>query len=451
MSETLAKVPETPWLWSYLIAPQMVYNPIPSFMEGFDKYGSIYKMRGFRPITLLREPEHAQHVLQKNHRNYHKSRIQSEILASQLGKGLLTSNGDYWLRQRKLIQPGFHRHQLRELLKIMQGETSRFLEEVLDGYAESGEAFDFARAMMQVTFRVVSRSLFKSGIADSELDRVGDITLELQHLLVTYVRGIYKIPFYYLTGKMKYYADLRAEMYGLIEQTILERQESGERYDDLLDMLLAVRYEDTGEGMTLEQLRDECLILFVAGHETSANALAWTFYQLMQHRGIEEKARSEALEVVGEGDVEWEHVPQLGYIKQVVQETMRLYPPAWIFDRMALAEDEIGGYRIEEGQPVGVLNYALHRNPKHWEKPEEFDPNRFTKENIKKRHRFAYLPFGGGPRLCIGHNFAYMEMQLIMANLLIRYDFELISKEVEMEPLVTLRPRNGIQMRIRRR
>jgi cytochrome P450 len=213
-------------------------------------------------------------------------------------------------------------------------------------------------------------------------------------------------------------------------------------------MLLDARYEDTGEGMNEKQLLDETLILFVAGHETSANALTWTWYLLSQHPEAVVKIRREIVEKIGDRPPEFADLPKLEYLTQVIEESMRLFPPAWITDRVAVDDDQYNGIDIPKGIAVVTYIYGAHHSPDYWPEPEKFIPERFSKENKKKQAPFSYLPFGGGPRLCIGNNFAMMEMQLALARLVPRYDFQLAEgQSIELQPLITLRPKNGIMMK----
>jgi len=260
------------------------------------------------------------------------------------------------------------------------------------------------------------------------------------------------VPWFYLTGKSKRQFKLSQESRAIILRIIQERRASGKSHNDLLDMLLATRYEDTNEGMTDKQLLDESLILFVAGHETSANALAWAFYLLCKNPDATEKIRAEYKQVVGNRKVEFSDFPKLKYTTQVIQETMRIYPPAWITDRLANEPDDIKDYHIPKDRMFAIYIYGLHHSKKYWKKPEKFLPERFEKENMKGKPAFAYMPFGGGPRLCIGNNFAMMEMQLVILELLKRYNFELMkNQKIEAMPYVTLQPKYGIQIKLEKR
>lgn len=447
----IPKVSISSAIWS---TPTLVRNPIDVFTPHFDRLKTdifqIPLFGGLQSAVVTRDAAHIQHILQKNNRNYRKTPVQTEKLAQYLGHGLLTSQGEYWLQQRRLIQPGFHRKRLAGLAQIMSKEILDFVKRDLTQPAQIGKPFDMWKLMMELTFRVVSCSLFNSGFTPEELERIRYVIVKVQQFFVRNIRQPYLVPYFKLTGKSKHHKKLVEETDEIMMRNLQKRREEGIKYNDLLDMLLEVRYEDTGEGMTDQQLRDEALILFVAGHETSANGLTWMWYLLSQHPEVVAKVREETDRVLGDAPIGFEHLPQMPYSMQVVKETMRMYPPAWTTDRMPIEDDVVDGYPIPKDTPTLLFIYGAHHNPKYWDEPEVFKPERFSKEASAKRPKFAYLPFGGGPRLCIGQNFALMEMQMILVELLRRFDFELTREQpIELQPLVTLHPRGGMQMKIK--
>lgn len=434
--------------------PRFVKNPITILQQYVEEYGDIFCVHRYdRGKTVVSvNPELNQYVLQKNHRNYKKSKIQTEILAEYVGKGLLTSEGPYWLQQRRLIQPGFHRKKLAGLVGIMNGVIDSYFEEHFDRIAEQGMEVDIYEKMMEIAFWVVARAQFSSGITEKELHYLAEIITETQEFFVKQVRMPFLEPWYRLTGQIKKNVDRVEESNHILLRIIRERKQSGERKDDLLDMLLATRYEDTGEGMTEQQLLEETIILFVAGHETSANALAWAVYLMTQYPETANQIRAEMEEIVGNKAIGFEDLPKLHLLRQTVQETMRIYPPAWITDRIAVEDDNFHGLDIPKGTFVVPYIYGTHHSKQFWENPERFNPRRFSKEAQKARPNFAYMPFGGGPRLCIGNNFAMMEMQLVIGEFLRRYDVELVdNQEIIAFPLITLRPKHGIKVRLKKR
>ncbi len=427
---------------------RFVRDPIGVIGQNTEKLGStFYTYLGgiYRGIVTI-EPALIQHVLQKNHRKYRKSPMHFDKLAHFLGNGLLTSEGEYWLRQRRLIQPGFHRDRLAALTGIMQQVIADFRVK-FDLEIKAKQPIDIAQKMMELAFNIVAHSLFSTQLAEADLKRMAYIMTVLQEFIIKEIRQPYLSSWRKISGALREHEVLSDEFSELILKIIRQRRESDKAPDDLLQMLLDARYEDTGKGMTDRQLFEECAILFVAGHETSANALAWTWYLLAQHPEVVQKARMELETILGERKPCFEDLPRLEYITQIIEESMRLYPPAWITDRVAAEDDEWNGIKIAKGMVVVTYFYGAHHSSAYWQNPEVFDPNRFSKENKKQHIPFAYSPFGGGPRMCIGNNFAMMEMQLVLAAMLRQYDFELVpNQKVESQPLITLRPKNGIWM-----
>ncbi len=452
-SSVAAKQPPTiNILKSLSLLPQMARNPIPVFTKYTEENGGTFRMRGGAgSVIVSSQPEFMRHVLQTNNKNYHKSAAQTEGLGRFLGQGLLTSNGDYWLRQRRLIQPGFHKKKLMGLSDIMLHEMQDF-EKNFHAAIAANEPIEFTESMLHLSYKLVSHSLFGTGVPDEKLERIRYIIDHLQEYAVKIIRQPFRRPYYLMTGIDRKHQQLKKEADKIVLEVINNRRLSKERHDDLLDMLLDIRYEDTGEGMTDEQLKDESMILFVAGHETTANALSWTFYLLDQHPRVVEKILAEVKEVVGDQAMTFDHLMQLPYTRQVVEESMRLYPPAWATDRLALDDDVVNGYEVAKGSVVLLYIRGAHHSEKYWEEPLAFRPERFEKEAKKNHHKYAYLPFGGGPRLCIGNNFAMMEMQMALAYFLPRFKFEVMPNQVIVEqPLITLNPKNGIKMKVKRR
>ncbi|HMQ46456.1 MAG TPA: cytochrome P450 [Saprospiraceae bacterium] len=424
-------------------------NPVQVINENLEKYGSTYSFHlgGLFPGIQTIEPELIQHVFQRNHRIWRKSYIQTKQLAHFLGNGLLTSEGDYWLRQRRLIQPGFHKARLAALTNIMSNEIDLFLEQRFDSLVRQDAEVDVAPLMMEMALRIVGKSLFSTDIPDDELEIIGKNVTQIQHFMMRNLRQPYLGFWFAWSGEKRRHERMAAQSNGFLLKYINARRQSGQAYDDLLQMLLDARYEDTGQGMTDKQLLEESLILMVAGHETTANALTWTLYLLAQHPEVAEKMRQEAAAVLQGRTPGFEDLPKLGYTLQVIKESMRLYPPAWITDRIAVTDDEFQGMVLPKGSRIVAYIMGVHRNPEYWDHPDAFQPERFAPG--REQHSFAYLPFGGGPRLCIGNNFALMEMQLVLVNVLQRYRFEVLPDfPVEMEPLITLRPKHGMRLKI---
>ncbi len=446
--------PVLPQIMGVFRAIKHINNPIPMVQDYLDKYGGTY---GFNPIGGIADfgitsadPDLIQHVLQKNNRNYRKSKIVTHTLGGYIGNGLLTSEGDYWLQQRRLIQPGFHRKKIAALMEIMNTAIDESIV-VLDRAAETGETVDVYKEMMHLAFKIVARSIFSTSMNEEEVQRLDEVISGAQEMIIRQIRQPYLRWYFKWSGMLKECKALSEDAQRILMKYIKARREDPKEYDDLLDMLLSARYEDTGEGMTDEQVLDEALILFVAGHETSANAMAWTWYLLSQHPVYVDKLRKEIDDKLNGQVPSFETLPTLTLNKQVVNEAMRLYPPAWIVDRFSKERDEVNGIEIPKNTLLVMFIHGVHRSKEIWGDPETFRPERFGPDFKKEMHPYAFLPFGGGPRLCIGNAFAMMEMQLALSKLVKRYDFELIpNQKIELQPLITLRPKYGIKMRVKR-
>ncbi|MBI5930837.1 MAG: cytochrome P450 [Chloroflexi bacterium] len=413
------------------------------------EYGEIVHFKvGPREIFLLNDPYYIQHVLQTNHHNYRKgwALVRTKIL---LGEGLLTSEGDFWLHQRRLIQPAFHRKRIAAFGQMMTDCTSEMME-AWQPYIESGQPLNLTEEMMNLTLNVVCQTLFSTHITDAERAVVKDA---MEVVLLFGLKNVTRPPFMEKLPTLgnqqarKAIHQLDKIVYRIIQERRAHPQD--DEKSDLFTMLMSVQDEDTGESMDDRQVRDEIMTLFLAGHETTANTLAWTFYLLSENPTMTDALWAE-LDRVLDGQVPAvENLSNLPYTQAVLQESMRLYPPAWVISRQAINDDEIGGYPIPMGSAVIVSPYVMHRNPNYWEKPEQFNPTRFLDDSRPWRPPFSYFPFGGGARQCIGMNFAMMEAQLILATVAQKYQLHLVpTTKVEPEALLTLRPRNGLPMTI---
>ncbi|TXF89690.1 cytochrome P450 [Neolewinella aurantiaca] len=433
--------------------PFVARNPIKYFSRYVKDYGADFLLAigGSRLTHFTVNADVIQHVLQRNHKNYHKSVIQTRDLARYLGHGLLTNNGEPWLTQRRLIQPGFHRKRLASLVTEMQAVINRCCTG-LDQVATSGEATSLHGLTTDLVFRVIARAIFTDGFNDEETKELNEAIDAVQGYVIYPVR----MPF--LRGPLRWIGQERKHLQITTEvrariQLRIEDRRAGEPKDDLLQMLLDSRYEDSGEPMEDQQLVDEIMILFAAGHETSANALAWTLWLLDQHPEVREKIRAEIAVVETEGPVGFKSARKLTYLTQVIEESMRMYPPAWITDRVALTDDQAGGYNISSGTSIAVFIHGLHHNPEYWDSPESFRPERMSAAAKKTRHPMCYLPFGAGPRLCIGNHFAMLEMQLILVRLLRDYDFVFPEDAgtVGKKALITLQMDREVKVNLRKR
>jgi cytochrome P450 len=414
-----------------------VKNPVRFFLWLTQTYGDIVQYRSsLEPAYLINHPDYIQHVLLNNGQNYNKSTFLNKyLLESVAGQGLLTSENPLWRQQRHLIQPAFHRRSLPKFAGLMQEAARRSLAR-LDCQAAEGGVVDIAKEMMRLTLDIVTQALFSYDISDK-----ADLVGEAMDTMVTIGKPRHR--------KVREAIDtLDRIVFGMIDD---RRRNPGLSRDDLLAMLLNARYED-GTIMEDRQVRDEVMTLMVAGHETTANSLSWAWYLLAQHTEVVEVLEAELDAVLSGRTPDLEDLPRLIYTEKVVQEAMRLYPSAWSLSRRALGEDEIGGYYIPKDAIVAMSPYTMHRHPDYWREPERFDPERFAPEQVASRPRFAYFPFGGGARQCIGNHFAMMESLIIIATIAQHYRLRLVpGHPVEEHALVTLRPRYGILVNLQTR
>jgi cytochrome P450 len=388
---------------------------------------------------LVNKPEYIEHVLLTNHANYRKSDFLRRMLGPLLGEGLLISEGEVWRRRRRIAAPAFHARRIAELVATMASCTDAMLAR----WATMPQPFDVAGEMMSLTLDVISRTMFSADVSRdvATVRRLMDVVVKLRVSLL----DLFGFPQWLPRFQPKEFRRAIAEFDTLVSRLIAERRAGTIERDDLLGMLLAARDADTGERLSERELRDEALTVFVAGHETTANALSWVWYLLARHPEAEARLHEEVDRVLGGRAPGYADLDRLAWTRMVIDEAMRLYPPAHAVSRTAIGEDRIGGVRIPPGSNISVSMYMTHRNPNLWKDPERFDPERFTPTAIAQRHRFAYLPFGGGPRICIGNGFAIAEAQVIVAMVTQRYQLRLAPGHmVEPIGLITLRPKNGV-------
>jgi len=423
----------------------MARNPVDVLSKYTERYGDTFRfyLGGLKEVTITTNPAVIQHVLKTNAENYQKSEIQVKRMGHFLGKGLLTTHGEAWRTQRRLIQKGFDRKQLDALSSIMQDSLSESLQDF--DRQVSGGPVDIYSHLMKMTFAMVARSLFGARLKDEDIDLVSHTICTVQEFIVRQTLQPYLNPWFAASGELRRHEDMRVRADSILMAYIKQRrhQEPGH---DLLQTLMDARYSD-GEGMSDELVLSESMQLLVAGHETSSNGLSWLLYLLSSRPDCLEKIRQEFDSVLGDEPLSHANVSRLEFTTQVIQEGLRLYPPFWMIDRVAVADDRAGDIEIPRGSTVIVYVYGAHHAPRHWESPESFDPERFTKANEKLRMPFTYLPFGGGPRGCIGGNYAMLQILMILSVLLRRYDFELTpGQTIEARPMVILRPKHGIRM-----
>lgn len=429
--------------------PAIRRNPIGVFMTAAHGFGPVVYFRiGPRRGYLISNPADIRHVLQDNARNYHKSPLYNKLRMS-IGNGLLTSEDDFWLRQRRIAQPAFHRQRIAGLASVM-AEAARDVATQWQTPASAGQPIDVAEEMMRLTRTVVLRALLGADLGPFATKIDGAWTVINEHI----GESFWSLGFtdWLSTAKRRRFQAAQIVLRGAVDHVIGQRRRTPSESADLLSMLLSARDEETGESMTDEQLRVEVTTFLLAGQETTALALTWTWYLLSQHAARRRQLEQEIDAVLTGRPPEYSDLVNLPYTRMVIDEALRLYPPAWGFSRQALADDELGGFHLPGGWLAFVIPYVLHRLPEFWQDPEAFDPDRFLPERVAERPKFVYLPFGAGPRQCIGSQFALIEAQLVVATLVQAYRLHLVpGQRVEPWPLITLRPRQGMPMIIERR
>ncbi len=444
--DSLPSLDGIPWLGSVAEAR---HDPVAMFERAAQLGGDAVGLR-FGPYRylVLSNPEAVRHVLVEHVGNYPKSPSYDGIRLV-LGNGLITSEGEFWKRQRKLAQPAFHRERLSELAGAMVRDTADMLGE---WEREGDRGFDLHDAMMRLTLRIVGHTLFSTDV-QADAGAVGEAFAVAIHRANEEATAMVKLPMWLpLPGNLKFRRAMKT-LDGLVHRIIAERRAMAEglRPRDLLAMLMSAR-DDDGAGMSDAQLRDEVMSLVGAGHETTANNLSWTFHLLGDHPEVAERVAAEARAAFGDRAPTMEDCKSLPYTKRVIEESMRLYPPVWGLERIAAEDDVVSGVRVRKGTFVGMIPWCIHRDPRYWPDPERFDPERFLPEAVEKRPRYAYLPFGAGPRVCIGNGFAMMEAQLLLAMIAKDYRLERAPwKRVQYEASITLRPKGGMAMVRRRR
>lgn len=400
-----------------------------------------------RNIFILNDPQVIKYVLQENYQNYSKG-PGYRVLAFLLGNGLLNSEGDFWKRQRRLAQPAFHRDKIQGLAQITADCTLRLLQQWKQ---REGETINFTQEMARLTIDIVSRALFGTSVTPQMIDEVWESVGILNEIASYRIRQPIILPLWlplpYNIMGWKHVKRLDNIVYGIIEQRKANPQT--DRHD-LLQMLLDVQDEDTKEKMSVKQVRDEVMTIFLAGHETTVCAMSWLWYLLKQHPEEEQKLRNELLTELQGKAPNFEQAQRLKTNNNIINEAMRLYPPAYLVARTTKKADQFGEHKFGKGSTILVNIQGMHRHPHYWEKPTEFMPQRFDTFQMKGDNRFVYLPFGGGPRICIGNNFALLEMQVITALLSQKVEMELLSQEITPTPQITLKPGKGVIMHLKK-
>jgi cytochrome P450 len=397
-------------------------------------------------FVLSNSPQHAQVVLVDRADEFEKTPL-INLLRPLLGDGLLTARNAPHRRQRQLVAPAFQHRRIGGYATIM----AAYAEQTQASWTE-GQAIDVAEEMMRLTLWIIGKTLFDADVAGESRELGGALT-NLLHHTIDQVTSFVPVPRSWPTPRNRRARESIARLNATGYRMIAQRRASGEDKGDLLSMLLQASDTDGGMAtMTDQQVRDEAMTLFMAGHETTANALAWAWYLLAQHPHVGRQVRAEVDRVLAGRTPTLADLPGLPYTLQVVKEAIRLYPPAYVFGRQASRPTELGDYILPAGGIINFSPYMMHRRADFYPEPERFQPERWTPEFEQRLPRHAYLPFGGGPRICIGNHFAMMEAQILLAALAQRVTFDLIpGQTIEPEPVITLRPKQGVKMVVRRR
>jgi cytochrome P450 len=384
-------------------------------------------------------PDYIEHVLLTNAQNYVKGRFAEALLGPIVGEGLLISEGEAWRRRRRIEAPAFHHRSIAGLVD----EMAHCTRSMLARWDRRTEPFDVASEMTDLTLDIITRTMFSTDLGDdvARLRQLMQTVLRLDRPSVADMLGLPR----WMRIRSKTMRQAVAELDRMVERVLASRRQAGGEHGDLLALLLAARDEESGEGLDDHQLRDEIMTIFFAGHETTANALSFTWYLLATHPDVDAKLQEELEHVLGGRAPVYADIARLRYTRMVFEEALRLYPPAYSMGRTAVAPDVIGGVTVPKGAIISIYPYVTHRNPALWPDPERFDPERFAPDGTAGRHRFAYFPFGGGPRICIGQGFAMAEAAIVIATVAQRFRFSVApGHTVEPIGLLTLRPKNGV-------
>lgn len=440
--------PTLPPATTFASAVASIPQPLDFFTSNMHRHPEIFRsgLLGFSAY-VIHDPAHIHHVLSANAMNYVKFE-KYRYLRFLGGNGLVTNDGKSWLQQRRLIQPAFNRAAIERACRVMCEDTAALVRRLSQ---QNEQVLDISEVMGELTIGITARTLFGSDVGQhvptirTQLDfaqRMGNILLRIPLPLY---RAVPYLPVF--NRVLKCNAILR----GIVQEMIDARRTSQRKPDDLLNDLMAARDDESQKGMTDTQLLDEVLTLLLAGHETTLLALTWAFYLLAKHPAAFERLREEALAFYPEEGLDTAGLEKLVWTKAVAREAMRLYPPAYIIGRQALADDKLGPYHVPAGKNVMINIYGLHRHPKYWDAPNEFRPERMLDPAASDPNRYAYLPFGAGPRACIGSRFSIVEMQIILASFARAFRFERTSNaEVQPAPLFTLKPGRPIHLRLHR-
>lgn len=433
------------------VLPKILGNPLQFLAETMLDYREVMRLNvGPASVYMVNHPDLVELVLKDHHRGYEKGNMW-EPIKLLIGQGLPVAEGEQWRKQRRLMQPAFHHQYITSMLDVMNNAMEEGMQH-WPTLAEKGQPIDILDEMLHMGLDLIFKTMFTTSITPEESLRLNkEFTLIAR--LVMYRMWTFFLPVWIPRPGDKRFREGVKAADEIVYRVIKRRRDSGEDTGDLLSMLMASRDEETGEPMTDQQLRDEIITIMTAGHETVAIAMGWLWYLLSQNPEIEEKVYQEAASVLqGRTTATLADLGKMPYGKMVIQEAMRLYPPVWPIPRVAVSDDQLGPYHISAGSMVVVSPFVVHRHPDFWPNPDQFDPERFTPEQVANRPRYAYIPFGGGPRICIGNSFAMMQAQLALAMVVQRYQLRLVpGHKVVPAASATTKPLYGLPMLLTKR
>ncbi|MDQ0255297.1 cytochrome P450 [Evansella vedderi] len=423
-------------------------NPLLFFRNLLEDYGEVayFRFGPFQKVFLVSDPKLIKEVLVTKQRYFVKSRDLT-MLKPIIGEGLLTSEKDHHLKQRRLIQPSFQQKHIGQYAQDMIDTTKAYLDRW-----EDGEERMITEDMMNITLGIISKTMFNMEFTKG-YDIIGTPIENVMKLAIKRMRSILPSPLWIPTKTNRQYKKAIKELDSVLYSIIDQRRQSKVTSDDLLGVLMKARDENNRVGMTDKQLRDELMTIFLAGHETTANALSWTLYLLSQHQRVQKKLHKEVDRVIGNGELKPEHYKKLTYTQNIIHESLRLYPPAYMIGRQVDEDVPLGDYLLKKGDMVFISQYVMHRREDYFTHPDEFIPERFENSPPDSLPPYTYFPFGGGPRICIGNHFALMEAVLVLACIAQHYKVKLAPNhpEVKPQPLITLRPKGELRMVVEKR
>ncbi len=440
--------PKGHFFWGVL--PELQQDMLGLYHNTAPQYGDIVRLHFAGVDTfMLSHPDHFKQVLQDNNRNYKRNTFFNSIVKQFVGLSLFTADGDDWLSRRRLMQPAFHRQRLNTFGEIMADSSAKLIERW--DQAPAGQRLEVDQEMMALTLQVAGRALFSRDLL-GESRELGEAFSDLSGFMNYRMQTPISPPVFVPTRPHRQFKRAMRTVDRYIFDMIGQRRQGGQPGDDLLALLMEARDADTGQGMTHKQLRNEVATMMFAGHETTSVTLTWAFYLLSQNPAAEAQMQAELDQVLAGRAPTLNDLPNLPYTRAVIEETLRIYPPAFGVNRQSIAEDTFGDYRVPANASITLMFYNAHHDPRFWTEPDQFDPGRFSPERSANRPPFAYLPFGAGPRLCIGNQFALTEAQLVLASIAQRYQLRLTpGHPVRPNVSFLLRTSAGLPMTLQRR